>query len=134
MNLDWAKRWLEEGFQSGLDDVMDMYAEGVEFEDPIFGVRARGKDELRQFFRGFFDRDAGVQTFQVKAYRGDTSAGAVEWVWRGEHTGELLGVSAAGKNTETQGVSVFTFEDGLVTSQRDYWNAAAVLRQLGALR
>lgn len=134
MNLDWAKRWLEEGFQLGLDHVMEMYAEDVEFEDPIFEVQAHGKDELRQFFRGFFDADAGVQTFRVRAYRGDARAGAVEWIWRGEHTGELLGVPAEGKKTETQGVSVFTFRDGKVTSQRDYWNAAVVLRQLGAIR
>lgn len=133
MNLDWAKQWLEEGFKKGLDHVMEMYADDVEFEDVIFGERLRGKTDLRRFFSAFFDPHAGVQTFKVDAYRGSSEAGAVEWTWHGQHTGELLGVPAAGKTTQTRGVSVFTFKDGRITSQHDYWNAAAALRQLGAI-
>ncbi len=133
MNLEWAKRWLEEGFAAGLDDVMDLYAEDVEFEDVIFGEKLRGKKELRKFFGAFFDPRGGAQTFRVDAYRGNGDGGAVEWTWDGEHTGVLLGAPAAGRKTRTRGVSVFTFEGGKITSQHDYWNAAAVLKQIGAL-
>lgn len=43
-------------------------------------------------------------------------------------------MQAAGKETIAKGVSVLTFRDGKISSQRDYWDSAAVLRQLGAIK
>lgn len=133
MNLEWAKNWLESSFIRGLDEVMLHYADDVTFEDSVFGEKRQGKAALREFFAAFFDPRSGHQAFTVLSYRGDATGGVVEWLWEGEHAGDLLGVPAAGKKTTTLGVSVFTFADGLVTSQHDLWNARAVLQQLGAI-
>lgn len=131
MNFDWAQRWL--GSFGNLDQMMEMYADNVQFEDIIFGEKARSKAELRHFFDAFSAPTAGHHSFRADSYTGSSQGGAVEWTWFADHAGDFLGVSAAGKHTETRGVSVLTFENGLVVAQHDLWDAAAVYRQLGVV-
>jgi ketosteroid isomerase-like protein len=45
-----------------------------------------------------------------------------------------MGVPAAGKETHADGVSALRFQGGKIVEQRDYWDAATLLRQLGALK
>ncbi len=134
MNLDWARQWFD-AFNKGhgIEQMLDMYAEEVEFEDIIFGEKFRGKSKLREFFGTLADPAAGKHSFTVESYTGGPEAGAVEWTWHSEHAGPFLGVPAAGKETTTHGVSILTFEGGKIATQHDYWDAAAVLKQLGAL-
>ncbi len=44
-----------------------------------------------------------------------------------------MGVDAKGKETTVQGVSILTFKNGKIASQRDFWDANAMYRQLGTL-
>lgn len=53
--------------------------------------------------------------------------------WVGCFEQDFLGVPAKGVETRTSGVSVLRFKDGKIASQRDFWDAAAALRQLGAI-
>ncbi|MGH7934140.1 MAG: ester cyclase [Candidatus Binataceae bacterium] len=120
--------------RDGLEKVMAMYADDVQFEDVTFAHKVSGKVELRKFFAGFFDPGSGEHLFTVTNYTGGTDAGAAEWTWRGKHGGEFLGAPAAGKTTEARGVSVLTFHNGKIASQHDYWDSGTVLRQLGAIK
>ena len=134
MNLDWARAWFDTFNQDiDVEGALSRYADDVVFEDVIFGEVIRGKEGLRGFFAAFTGPEAGKNTFEVEAYTGGADAGAVQWTWRAVHGGRFLGVEAAGKQTQTRGVSLLTFRDGKIASQTDYWDAAAVLRQLGAL-
>jgi predicted ester cyclase len=47
-----------------------------------------------------------------------------------KHEADFMGFPAAGKQTEVKGVSILTFADGKITSQRDYWDSGTVLAQL----
>lgn len=131
MNLDWAKQWL--GSFGDLDRMMAMYADEVKFEDIIFGKKAANKAELRHFFDAFSNPKAGKHSFRADGYCGGKEGGAVEWTWFADHVADFLGVPAAGKHTETRGVSVLSFKDGKVVAQHDLWDAAAIYKQLGAL-
>ena len=132
MNLDWAKMWL--GNFGNLDQMMEVYADDVQFEDIIFGEKARNKAELRHFFDGFSDPKSGKHSFRADSYNGGADGGAVEWTWFADHVADFLGVPAAGKHTETRGVSVLTFKAGKVIAQHDLWDAASIYKQLGAFR
>ena len=117
MNAAWAKEWVANF--ANLDKLMDMYAADAQFEDVIIAHKESGKAEIKQFF----------------AAAGNADEGAVEWTWQAKHAaGKILGVPAKGKETNTRGVSVLTFMNGKIATQRDYWDAAAVLRQLGAIK
>ena len=132
--LAWAEEWLT-AFSSGkLETVMAMYDDGVDFEDVTLAHKARGKTELAEFLRDFVEPTAGEHVFTLNGYSGGAAGGAVEWTWNAKHGGEFLGVAAEGKETTVRGVSVIAFKDGKILSQRDYWDAGAVLRQLGAIK
>ncbi len=132
MNLDWAKQWMG-SFSAGVGTVMDMYADDVQFEDVIFAYSCEGKAELTKFFAGSEALEAGENAFSVNDYSGDANGGAVEWTWQAKHAGDFLGVPAKGKETTVKGVSILTFTGGKIASQRDYWDVAGALRQLGAM-
>lgn len=56
---------------------------------------------------------------------------AVEWVWRGTHTGDWPGLPATGREFSVRGVTVLELEGELVRRAADYWNRATLLEQLG---
>jgi steroid delta-isomerase-like uncharacterized protein len=55
-------------------------------------------------------------------------------MWRAKHGMDLMGAPAKGKETNVRGVSVFLFEKGKIAEERDYWDAATLLKQIGALK
>lgn len=58
----------------------------------------------------------------------------VEWMQRGTHVGELMGIPATHRSYEVPGCSHFTFGgDGLIASDFVYFDLATALRQLGVL-
>jgi steroid delta-isomerase-like uncharacterized protein len=132
MNLEWAKEWVANF--NNVDKCIEMYADDAQFEDVIFAHKENGKDGIRKFFTVAADPAAGEHVFACVGYSGNANAGAVEWTWDGTHTRRHLGVPAKGMKTNTKGVSVLTFKNGKIATQHDYWNAAATLRQLGALK
>lgn len=134
MNLAWAKEWMGSFSREGLDKVMGMYADDVQFEDVTFAHKVSSRAELKKFFGGFLQPGAGQHVFTATAFIGDRDGGAVEWTWRAKHEGDFLGAPAAGKETNVKGVSVLNFKNGKISSQHDYWDAGTVLRQLGALK
>src|SRR5262249_12838639 len=80
------------------------------------GFMANGKAELREFFKGFTDPNAGENKFTTTAYSGSAEGGAVEWLWQAKHVGEFMGAAAAGKETQVKGVSILTFKGGKIES------------------
>jgi predicted ester cyclase len=63
---------------------------------------------------------------------------AVEWVWRATNTGPLstpddTEIPATHKVVELAGVSLLSIRDGRITSQRDYFDNASVMSQLGLM-
>jgi steroid delta-isomerase-like uncharacterized protein len=131
MNNDWAKEWIA---NLGTAKLLAMYAEDVKFEDVIFGHKANSKKELIAFFVAMGGPDAGQHSFSFDGYSGNADSGAIEWTWHLKHGRDFLGVPAAGKETTTRGVTLMTFKDDKIASQRDYWDAASALRQLQVLK
>lgn len=133
MNFASAKQWFDD-FRSDFDKAMNMYADDVQFEDVIIAHTVNGKADLRTFFAAFNDPAFGEHVITVVGYSGNADGGAIEWTWQAKHTRDFLGVPAKGKETNVRGTSILTFKNGKIISHRDYWNAAAALRQLGAIQ
>lgn len=133
MNAAWAKEWADNF--ANLDMLMDMYTDDVQFEDVIIAHRESGKADLKKFFAAAGNPAYAENTLTAVGYSGDAEGGAVEWTWQAKHAaGKILGAPAKGKETNTRGVSILTFRNGKIATQHDYWDAAAVLRQLGAIK
>jgi steroid delta-isomerase-like uncharacterized protein len=133
MNAAWAREWAASF--TNVEKLMDMYADDADFEDVIIAHKERGKAAIKKFFAAAGNPLYAENAFAAVDYSGNGEGGVVEWTWGARHVaGRILGVPAKGKETSTRGASVLTFKNGKIATQRDYWDAAAVLRQLGAIR
>ena len=61
----------------------------------------------------------------------DGHQAAVEIVWRGTHTGPLMGAPPTGKPIAVRAVAVITEADGRVARMRHYLDIAGMTAQLG---
>lgn len=129
----FIRAWLETYTRGDLDRAMACYTEDVVFEDPIFGERIVGHDNLRTNFAQFFF--SGVTRLAFHRWTGDDTGGAVEWVWSATWGPDrsFLGVDCSNRRFTTRGVSVLALRDHRICRQTDYWDARNPLRELGAL-
>jgi steroid delta-isomerase-like uncharacterized protein len=124
----WAKGWLAEFTPVGIQKTLDqMYAEKV----VVIGHKASSAKQVGEFFRSFATGKTRHR-FVVTGYFGDDRSGAMEWTWHADHVEDILGVPANGKKTEVRGISSVRLENDRIVEERDYWDSATLLRQLGA--
>jgi steroid delta-isomerase-like uncharacterized protein len=115
------------------DGVAACYAEDAELRDvglpePLRG-RAAIRDSVAGYLAAFSDFHADVGEPIVSGNRA-----AQEWKVTGTNDGELMGNQPTGKSATTYGCGTVEFaEDGLIHRAGNYWNAAALMQQLGAL-
>jgi steroid delta-isomerase-like uncharacterized protein len=133
MNLQWAKGWLAEFTPAGIEKTMSLYADKVDFEDVTLGHKESTAAGVKQFFSGF-SQSASRHRFEVTNYAGDAKSGAMEWTWHCNHEEDIFGVPAKGKQTTVRGISYVALQNGKIVAERDYWDCATLLRQLGALK
>src|SRR6185437_2173853 len=109
-------------------------SEGYEAHDMAMGEIMHGPDggkkDLERWATAFPDSRADI------VHLGATDDGAVvEFTGRGTHTGSLdtpMGpIAATNKKVELSFCDVMEIHNGLITSQRRYWDANTLLRQLG---
>jgi steroid delta-isomerase-like uncharacterized protein len=119
-----------------LDAFLACYTDDLEYRDFGSGEVCRGKAELRSFAEAWL---ASVPDFSVELHSGHAldRVSTAEWTMSGTVTGELPGLPEArvqGKRFQVRGTCIFEFaEDGRIRAERDYWNAADMLVQLGVL-
>jgi steroid delta-isomerase-like uncharacterized protein len=129
----WAKGWLSDFTPAGIQKTIDtMYADKVRFEDVVIGHKASTSKGIGEFFSSFASGKT-KHRFVVTNYAGDERSGAMEWTWYADHVDDIMGVAANGKKTEVRGISYIRLENDRIVEERDYWDAATLMRQLGAL-
>ena len=122
------------GKQDYMGDASLFASDGVHV-DPF------GRREGREAIGAFLEEgdkpfsDITMETLQL-VEEGDTVV--AEWVWRATHTGPLplpdgSEIPPTGKTVELPGVSVMTVREGKVAEQRDYFDNAAMMTQLGLM-
>lgn len=55
----------------------------------------------------------------------------IRWSCAGTHKAELMGIPATGKRTDTKGINIIRFKDGMVVEEWTSWDALGWLQQLG---
>jgi steroid delta-isomerase-like uncharacterized protein len=93
---------------------------------------ADGRESNRQFWTAFFaavpDLTATMEDFLVS---GDRVVG--RFVYRGTHTGELMGIPASGASIEMRSIDIWRVEDGMFVEHWDELNLLDLFRQMGAI-
>ncbi len=93
---------------------------------------ADGREANRRFWTGFFaalpDLSATMEDLVIS---GDRVAG--RFVYRGTHTGELMGIPASGNAVEMRSIDIWRVADGMFVEHWDELNLLQMLQQMGAL-
>lgn len=139
MHYNHAVRWLK-AFRHSPAAICDLYADEFLFEDPMLDQHGiNTKADLHRLFAPYANTDpdngVGIHNFRIRSYTGDRRRGLISWEWSPEHAGVFLGFDVAGKPFGTQGHTWHEYdENGLITRESSWWDAAAVLRQAGPVR
>ncbi|MGA1811318.1 ester cyclase [Frondihabitans sp. 4ASC-45] len=95
-------------------------------------VVADGREANRAFWKNFF---AGlpdvVVTMEDVIVSGDRVVG--RFVYRGTHTGDLLGIPATGAAVEMRSIDIWRVANGLLVEHWDELNLMEVFQQVGVL-
>ena len=105
-------------------------AEDVIWRDVVLGV-LHGRDALREAARAYMTAFPDLRIEETSSTLAEPRL-VQELTITGTHRGELLGVPATGRWTESYAAVVVTFdEDGTMIEGAIYWNALSMMCQLG---
>ena len=110
------------------DKTVTAYTDDVVYEDVPHRIISHGRAELREFVAGCFASDGDVKVELVNSWVHD-GHGVMEWVWRGVDIEQFK----TGKPFTIRGLSIFEVRDGKISRDRDYYDVATQMRDVGAL-
>lgn len=110
------------------DQVVKFFTPDAIYEDVAFGEVSRGSAELRKFAADFM---AAVPDLHLEVTRSSihNGQGVSEWVL----TGTDQGLYKTGKKFSVRGASVFEMRSGKCSSNKDFYDLATIMRQVGVL-
>ena len=97
------------------------------------GQIERGPDAgvaIIQMYRTAFPEDLSTDVQRIYS-AGDTAI--VEFIGKGTHRGELLGIAPTGRKVEMPIVTVLEMRDGKVHTEREYFDSGYMMQQLGVV-
>lgn len=93
---------------------------------------ADGREANRQFWAAYFTGLPDVTvTMEDLIVADDRVVG--RFVYRGTHTGDLLGIPASGRPVEMRSIDIWRVQDGLFVEHWDQLNLMQMFQQIGAL-
>jgi steroid delta-isomerase-like uncharacterized protein len=91
-----------------------------------------GREANREFWTGFFaalpDLSATMEDLVIS---GDRVVG--RFVYRGTHTGALMGIPASGSAVQMRSIDIWRVKDGMFVEHWDELNLLEVFQQIGVL-
>jgi steroid delta-isomerase-like uncharacterized protein len=91
-----------------------------------------GREANRRFWAGFFAALPDLTaTMEDLVIAGDRVVG--RFVYRGTHSGELMGIPATGRTVEMRSIDIWRVADGMFVEHWDELNTLQVFQQIGAL-
>jgi steroid delta-isomerase-like uncharacterized protein len=107
------------------------FTDDVSYEDLAIQQIHHGKDAVTAFWHLYFDAAGDSFKAVQESIVVDDSGYSFEWTVSGVVEGSFGIFSGTGQSFTIRGISTGTLRDGLIAHNRDYWNLADVLRQIG---
>lgn len=115
------------------DAVVGHMTDGVTYEDVPLGETNHGRADVREFWARLVPEwSSDVQMVLLRHFETDTDY-AVEWIFKGTHDGTAGQLPATGKPFAVHGLSIGRLENGLIKENKDFWNMAEFLGQVGLM-
>jgi ketosteroid isomerase-like protein len=123
-----GQKWIDGWNATTADNLVAAFTPDGVYEDVPFGLKKKGSAELRDLHKYFHDAVGGLYVKLIAAHVSD-GHGTIEWFFGGKD----IGVFKTGRPFEVQGVSVILVRNGLISRNLDYYDAAAIMKQVGVL-
>lgn len=129
--IDYATAW-----SSGdPEQVAALYAEDAVFEEVVLGgAVTTGRDELRAYADAVYAAFPDFTATPVSGFASGNQA-VLEWILSGTYTGQFGPLPpGTGQEVEVRVATVLDLtDDGLIQHDREYWDFATLLTQLGVM-
>jgi steroid delta-isomerase-like uncharacterized protein len=99
--------------------------DGVRVEYAKPGARLEGRDAIAAQAQAYMTAVPDC-VLDVRGLEEREGTATLEWTYRGNHTGDIPGLAASGREIELPGVSVYRLDGGLIAEERVYWDAATL--------
>ncbi len=115
-----------------VDAALACFSDDISYEDLAVQQVHRGKDAVRAFWDLYFE--AAGDSFEAvqESLIVEEQGYSFEWTVSGVIDGSFGIFSGNGQPFTIRGISTGRIRGGLIDRNRDYWNLADVLRQIGA--
>jgi steroid delta-isomerase-like uncharacterized protein len=109
------------------------YADDAVLHDQAAGGPVEGRAAVQEYVGGYLTAFPDLTWERIGA-QVDGGVGIEQWRASGTHEGDLPGLPATHRRMSVDGCTVLHFgDDGLIRTELNYWDEAAMLRQLGVL-
>ena len=123
-----GQRWCDAWNSHDVDRVLAVFTDDVLYEDVTFGLTVHGRAELRDFAHFFFSAVPDLHLQCTKTFVSG-GHGSIEWIFSGTD----VGIFKTGKTFSVRGATVIEVRGGKISRNSDYYDAAAIMRQVGIL-
>ena len=126
----WDAAWAS----GDVEAILATYTDDVVFEEVPFNLVVRGQDELRAHLENLYAAFPDIRFAATGATFVAGDQAAVEWTATGTYTGQIAGMPPGDGQTVTfRGASILEVAGSQIRVEREYYDAASLLAQLGAL-
>ncbi len=133
MTEHWMQGYIDAWNRHSAEDVISFMTPDVVYVDIALGEQHQGHEAVRHFVEQAEATLSSDYHFEVtNAFATETDY-AAEWIMTGTQDRTDGKMPITGKPFRIQGVSVGRLQDGKIRENRDYWNMAAFLTQIGLM-
>ncbi len=108
------------------DKVAAAFTEDGVYEDVTAAQVSRGRAEIRKWAEGGFGAFENMKMEAVSSSY-HNGRGVTEWIWSATEKG----LFKTGKSFSVRGVSVYEVRKGKLSRYREYYDGAAIMKQIG---
>jgi steroid delta-isomerase-like uncharacterized protein len=132
---DWMRAYNDAWSSRDPESVLGFMSDDVVYTDVALGERLEGKSAVREYVAGLQTNFSSDYRFEWGQAVATDEAFATEWIMLGTHDrgDEERGLPATGQRFQLSGVSIGRRRDGKVVEEKNYWNMADFLTQVGLM-
>lgn len=123
-----VNRWIEAFNEHNVSALVPLYADNAELFDTGMKRPRHGRKEIDRWFTDRF-KSMPLIAYSPEYQLFDEIQAAVTWTTSGK-TPRLLGLPLFSHPFQVEGISFFTFHDGLIQKQRGYYDHLSILERI----
>ncbi len=129
----WLESYIDAWNRHDFEGVSGFMTDDVVYEDVALGERVEGRAAVREFARRAADEFSSDFRFELTSSVATESAYAMEWTMTGTNDRSGAQMPATNKPYSIRGISFGRLSGGRIKENRDYWNMADYLMQVGLM-